>query len=91
MTRATQWPWELSGAIRGSFQGTQGSFSPETTSPTGSLASCPGHKHCDFNNANHVDGYQWENTYIAMQEPLPEIFGDFWQMVWEQQSATIIH
>ena len=27
---------------------------------------------------------------IILQGPLPETFADFWRMVWEQRSATIV-
>ena len=30
------------------------------------------------------------NSYIAAQGPLPNTCGDFWQMVWEQQSRLVV-
>ncbi|KAL5017103.1 hypothetical protein ScPMuIL_006692 [Solemya velum] len=44
----------------------------------------------DYVNANYMDGYRKQNAYIATQGPLPETFGDFWRMVWEQRSATLV-
>jgi len=27
---------------------------------------------------------------VCVQGPLPETFGDFWRMIWEQRSQTIV-
>ncbi|XP_041917815.1 receptor-type tyrosine-protein phosphatase S-like isoform X7 [Alosa sapidissima] len=44
----------------------------------------------DYINANYIDGYRKQNAYIATQGPLPESFGDFWRMVWEQRAASVV-
>ncbi|XP_026091286.1 receptor-type tyrosine-protein phosphatase S isoform X27 [Carassius auratus] len=54
------------------------------------LAPIEGITGSDYINANYTDGYRKQNAYIATQGPLPETFGDFWRMVWEQRATTVV-
>uniref|UniRef100_A0A8C1T8A8 protein-tyrosine-phosphatase n=1 Tax=Cyprinus carpio TaxID=7962 RepID=A0A8C1T8A8_CYPCA len=54
------------------------------------LAPIEGITGSDYINSNYIDGYRKQNAYIATQGPLPETFGDFWRMVWEQRATTVV-
>ena len=37
-----------------------------------------------------ITGYSDSKEYIATQGPLPETVFDFWRMIWETESSTIV-
>ena len=44
----------------------------------------------DYINASFMPGLWSPKEFIATQGPLPNTVGDFWRMVWEQQSHTLV-
>uniref|UniRef100_A0A1B6IX69 Tyrosine-protein phosphatase domain-containing protein n=1 Tax=Homalodisca liturata TaxID=320908 RepID=A0A1B6IX69_9HEMI len=54
------------------------------------LSQLDGDPTTDYINANFVDGYRQKNAFISTQGPLPRTTGDFWRMVWEQQTLVVV-
>ncbi|KAL2762764.1 receptor-type tyrosine-protein phosphatase H isoform 2 precursor, partial [Daubentonia madagascariensis] len=44
----------------------------------------------DYINASFVPGLWSPQEFIAAQGPLPHTIGDFWRLVWEQKSHTLV-
>ncbi|KAL3059049.1 hypothetical protein OYC64_011059 [Pagothenia borchgrevinki] len=54
------------------------------------LSSLEGVPDSDFINASFINGYQEKNKFIAAQGPKEETVNDYWRMIWEQNTATIV-
>ncbi|XP_053512741.1 receptor-type tyrosine-protein phosphatase H [Artibeus jamaicensis] len=44
----------------------------------------------DYINASFMPGLWSPREFIATQGPLPQTVGDFWRLVWEQKSHTLV-
>ncbi|XP_026308768.1 receptor-type tyrosine-protein phosphatase alpha-like [Piliocolobus tephrosceles] len=49
-----------------------------------------GEENTDYVNASFIDGYRQKDSYIASQGPLLHTIEDFWRMIWEWKSCSIV-
>uniref|UniRef100_A0A669BVQ9 Receptor-type tyrosine-protein phosphatase alpha n=1 Tax=Oreochromis niloticus TaxID=8128 RepID=A0A669BVQ9_ORENI len=49
-----------------------------------------GEENTDYVNASFIDGYRQKDAYMASQGPLQHTIEDFWRMIWEWRSCSIV-
>uniref|UniRef100_A0A6I8NBM6 protein-tyrosine-phosphatase n=1 Tax=Ornithorhynchus anatinus TaxID=9258 RepID=A0A6I8NBM6_ORNAN len=54
------------------------------------LQLIPGEPGSDYINASFIPGYESPREFVATQGPLILTVGDFWRLVWEQESDTVV-
>ncbi|XP_064346099.1 receptor-type tyrosine-protein phosphatase H [Camelus dromedarius] len=54
------------------------------------LTPLPGEPGSEYINASFMPGLWNSQEFIAAQGPLSQTVGDFWRLVWEQQSHTLV-
>ncbi|KAK1796307.1 hypothetical protein P4O66_009372 [Electrophorus voltai] len=67
-----------------------GIFDPTDDHTRVRLQLLDGDPHSDYINANYIDGYHRPRHYIATQGPMQETVRDFWRMIWQENSASIV-
>ncbi|XP_041476054.1 uncharacterized protein LOC121424434 [Lytechinus variegatus] len=54
------------------------------------LKKVDGDPHSDYYNANYINDFRGERTFIASQAPNTASLTAFWRMIWQENVATIV-
>ncbi|KAL5250568.1 hypothetical protein ACHWQZ_G016337 [Mnemiopsis leidyi] len=54
------------------------------------LFPLPKQPYSNYINASQIDGFRTRKAYVATQSPLPQTVADYWRMVWELHSLTLV-
>ncbi|KAG9467137.1 hypothetical protein GDO78_015545, partial [Eleutherodactylus coqui] len=83
-------PGTNSNGLEEEFKVRTGRTFPKFSIPVVIIPVKRGEENTDYVNASFIDGYRQKDSYIASQGPLRHTIEDFWRMIWEWKSCSIV-